>query len=91
MTKLCKDCKFCSYKEPSVIKKLLPFLIMPNDWLEHARCLHKSATTKKQSRDDLVTGEPVKINIHDYSYCATMRSLNYDTYCSEDGKFWEPK
>lgn len=94
MTKYCKDCKWCSWKEPNVLQKLMPFLIPVDDWLEYAKCLHNSGLTGKvKVYDHLVTGKPPTYRKADYSYCGTMRSMNYDgcNACGEEGKFWEAR
>lgn len=94
MTKYCKDCKWCSYKEPTGLKKIFPFLVRVDDYLEYAHCLHQSARISKTVLyDHLVTGEQPKLRPYDYSYCGTMRSLNSDTFncCGTEGKHWEPR
>jgi hypothetical protein len=95
MTKYCRDCKWCSWKEPNALQKLMPFLIPVEDWLEYAKCLHKTALSNSKTKlsDHLVTGKPSTYRKADYSYCGTMRSLNYDgcNACGEEGKYWEPR
>lgn len=88
--KLCKDCKWCSYKEPSLLDKFLSFGLSM-DRLEFAKCLHESSDNKKDRFDYgiYVSGVSATIPESDYSYCGTMR--NPALSCGPEGKNWEPK
>ncbi len=89
--KICIECKHCSYREPTGMKKLFPFLVQVDDWAEFSHCMHDTAKFTTAISNELVTGEPDVPNKNDYSFCGTMRKLENKKYCGPEGRFWEPK
>mgnify|MGYP006292975959 CR=1 FL=1 len=94
--KICLECKHCSYREPTGIKKIFPLLVDIPDRPAYSRCLHETALIKgSPDREYLVVGGDPVIDKNNYRYCNTMRSIDVKLYgkkyCGEDGIYWEPK
>ncbi len=86
--KLCKDCKWCSYKEKTLWEKITFKYVAPPRF---AKCLHEKAkeTTKPyEAQFSLVDG----LDRTEYNYCSVMRGKYHGLdLCGPDAKLFEPK